>query len=68
MGAQHDAFWALDAPDDEGGIERCFAAYYATSRDLARFGKLINHEGSWNGQQLIDSTFMAEMVTPIAEM
>ncbi len=68
MGAQYDAFWALDGPDDEGGIERCFAAYYATSRDLARFGKLINHQGSWNGQQLIDSTFMAEMVTPIAEM
>jgi len=38
MGAQHDAFWGLDAPDEEGGIERCFAAYYATSRDYARFG------------------------------
>tara|TARA_Y100000385_G_scaffold291663_1_gene371171 strand:+ start:3691 stop:4848 length:1158 start_codon:yes stop_codon:yes gene_type:complete len=68
MGAQHDAFWGLDAPDDEGGIERCFAAYYSTSRDFARFGKLINHRGNWNGKQLIDSTFMTEMVTPIAEM
>ena len=68
MGAQHDAFWGLDAPDEEGGIERCFAAYYATSRDFARFGKLINHEGSWNGNQLIDSTYMAEMVTPIVAM
>ncbi|MDA7743580.1 beta-lactamase family protein [Flavobacteriales bacterium] len=68
MGAQHDAFWGLDAPDEEGGIERCFAAYYATSRDYARFGKLINHQGNWNGKQLIDSTYMAEMLTPIAAM
>ena len=68
IGAQHDAFWGLDAPDDEGGVERCFAAFYATSRDFARFGKLINHQGNWNGTQLIDSTFMQEMVTPIADL
>lgn len=67
MGAQDDAYWALDAPDDEGGVERCFAAYYATARDFARFGKLINHRGNWNGKQLIDSTYMSHMVLPIAE-
>ena len=55
-------------PMRKGGIERCFAAYYATSRDYARFGKLINHQGNWNGKQLIDSTYMAEMLTPIAAM
>ena len=68
MGAQHDAFWGLDAPDEEGGIERCFASYYATSRDFARFGKLMNHEGNWDGKQLIDTTYMAAMVTPISAM
>ena len=68
IGAQHDAFWGLDAPDDEGGVERCFAAFYATSRDFARFGKLINHQGNWNGTQLIDSTYIQEMVTPIADL
>jgi len=29
---------------------------------------LINHQGNWNGKQLIDSTYMAEMLTPIAAM
>ena len=67
MGAENDAFWGLDAPDEMGGIERCFAAYYATPRDFARFGKLINHGGKWNGERLIDSTFMAELVRPIHE-
>ena len=68
MGAEADAFWGLDAPDEDGGVERCFAAYYATSRDYARFGKLINHQGNWNGTQLIDSAYMADMTTPIAAL
>ena len=67
MGAQNDAFWGLDAPDNAGGIERCFAMYYATARDFARYGKLLNHDGAWNGQQLVDSAFVAAMVQPIAE-
>ena len=54
MGAQNDAFWGLDAPDNAGGIERCFAMHYATARDFARYGKLLNHCGAWNGQQLVD--------------
>lgn len=68
MGAQDAAFWGLDAADEEGGIERCFAQFYATSRDFARFGKLINHQGNWNGRQLIDSAYMNQMVRPIREM
>lgn len=68
MGAQDTAFWGLDASDEAGGIERCFAQYYATSRDFARFGKLINHQGNWNGVQLIDSTFMSQMIRPIREL
>lgn len=67
MGAQSDAFWGLDAPDEEGGIERCFAMYYATARDFARYGKLLNHSGNWDGNQLIDSAYVAAMVQPIAE-
>ena len=65
MGAQDDAFWGLDAPNEVGGIERCFAMYYATARDFARFGKLLNHYGDWNGTQLLDSNFVAAMVQPI---
>lgn len=67
MGAQNDAYWAIDGPS-ESAVERCFAAFYATPRDFARFGKLINHQGNWNGEQLIDSTFMAALVTPIHEV
>lgn len=67
MGAQSDAFWGLDATDEEGGVERCFAMYYATARDFARFGKLLNNSGNWNGQQLIDSAYVAAMVRPISE-
>ncbi|MDE0870746.1 MAG: serine hydrolase [Flavobacteriales bacterium] len=68
MGAEQDAFWGLDAPDEEGGVERCFAQFYATTRDYARFGKLINHSGVWNGDTLISPTFMSQLVTPIADL
>ena len=68
MGAEDNAFWGLDAPDEEGGVERCFAQFYATTRDYARFGKLLNQGGQWGGRQLLSENFTKAVVTPIAEM
>ena len=65
MGAEHDAFWGLDAPEDEGGVERCFAQFYCTTRDYARFGKLISGSGAWNGAPLISADYMNRLVSPV---
>ena len=40
MGAQDDAFfWGLDAPDEAGGIERCFAMYICDGAGLCAVWK-----------------------------
>lgn len=64
MGAEHDAFWGLDGDPDDGGVERAFAQYYATTRDYARFGQLLLDTGAWKGTQLLDKAFVTRMVTP----
>lgn len=56
MGAEHDAFWRLD---DKGGNALSFCCFNSNARDFARFGKLLSHNGSWNGNQIIDSSFVA---------
>ncbi|MEM9025197.1 MAG: serine hydrolase, partial [Bacteroidota bacterium] len=59
IGAQHPAYWTLDR---EGGDEKAFCCINSNARDFARFGRLYLHHGNWNGQQLVDSGFVAESV------
>ena len=68
MGAEHDAFWGLDGDASEGGVERSFAQYYATTRDFARFGQLLLDTGAWKGKQLIDRAFVERMLTPMHQL
>jgi CubicO group peptidase (beta-lactamase class C family) len=59
VGAQHPALWSLDR---EGGVERAFCCINATARDFARIGKLYLHHGMWNGERILDSSFVAHSV------
>ena len=55
LGAEHPAFWSLDV---ENGMEKAYCCYYATALDFARIGQLYLDKGKWNGEQLIDSTYV----------
>jgi CubicO group peptidase (beta-lactamase class C family) len=61
MGAENDALWQTDHKD---GIVKAYCCIASNARDFARFGKLYEHYGKWNGQQLLDSTFIAKSITP----
>lgn len=61
LGMRTPAYWALDNPD---GMEKAYCCVYSNARDFAKFGQLILQNGKWNGQQLIDSSFVARMKTP----
>ena len=37
---------------------------WATTRDWAKFGLLYLHEGNWNGEQVLDSSWVQYAVTP----
>ena len=61
MGAENIALWQTDHKD---GIVKAYCCVASCARDFARFGKLYEHKGKWNGQQLLDSSFVAKSTTP----
>jgi len=61
MGAENDALWQID---HEGGIEKAYCCIGSNARDFARFGKLLLHNGNWNGSKILDSTAVAKMTAP----
>lgn len=61
MGAEQEALWQVD--DTEHQLVKSYCCIASNARDFARFGKLYKDHGKWNGQQLIDSTFVAQSVS-----
>ncbi|WP_034887722.1 serine hydrolase domain-containing protein [Gillisia sp. Hel_I_29] len=57
MGMKNDALWQLDS--EESGLEKAYCCIASNARDFARFGKLYKNKGQWNGEQLLDSNFVA---------
>ena len=62
MGLENDALWQLD--DAENRLPKTYCCIASNARDFARFGKLYKDFGKWNGQQLLDSTFVATSIKP----
>lgn len=61
MGAENEALWQTDHKD---GTVKAYCCFASNARDFARFGKLYKQQGKWNGQQLLDSTFITKSTTP----
>lgn len=61
MGAELPALWQIDHEGD--GVEKSFCCFTSNARDFARFGKLYKDYGKWNGEQILDSTFVAKSIT-----
>ena len=49
IGAESDATWLLDAE----GCELGHFGFSAVLHDYARLGRLLAHDGAWNGRQII---------------
>ena len=58
LGMEHDARWSLS-----GGLEKSFCCINSNIRDFAKLGQLLLQKGNWNGQQLLDSAFVEQMIT-----
>lgn len=61
LGASSDAFWSLDRKD---GLEKAYCCMYSNPKDFARLAALYLHNGKYNGEQLIDSMYIKQSVTP----
>lgn len=61
MGMEFDAQWSKDRAD---GMEKTYCCFNSTTRDFAKLGQLLLNNGNWYGKQIIDSTFVQQMVSP----
>jgi CubicO group peptidase (beta-lactamase class C family) len=59
IGTEADASWAIDG----GGQEIAFCCVSATLRDYARLGRLLAHDGAWEGRQLIPRQWLLDATT-----
>jgi len=59
IGAEADASWAIDG----SGQEIAFCCFNATLRDYARLGRLLAHDGAWEGRQLIPRQWLLDATT-----
>ena len=59
IGAESDATWLIDAE----GYELGHFGFSAVLRDYARLGRLLAHDGAWNGQQIIPAQWMIDATT-----
>ena len=62
LGFENPAVWQVD--DEENGLVKAYCCIGSNARDFARFGKLYKEYGKWNGQQILDSAFVAKSITP----
>ncbi|TQF32494.1 serine hydrolase [Bradyrhizobium sp. UNPA324] len=59
IGTEADASWAIDG----SGQEIAFCCFNATLRDYARLGRLLAHDGAWEGRQLIPRQWLLDATT-----
>lgn len=60
--AVDDATWQIDS--DESGMEKTYCCIASNAKDFARFGKLFKDYGKWNGEHILDSTFVSKAIQP----
>lgn len=63
LGMESPSPWYLD---HKNGIEKTSCCVAARLRDFAKMGQLLLQKGNWNGNQLLDSTFIKTMTHPNA--
>lgn len=59
IGTESEATWMLDAE----GYELGHFGFSAVLRDYARLGRLLAHDGAWNGRQIIPAQWMIDATT-----
>jgi len=62
LGCENPSLWQVDSKDHD--LVKAYCCIASNAKDFARFGKLYKDHGKWNGQQLLDSTFVAKSLKP----
>jgi len=59
IGAEADARWLVDAE----GFEVAHFGFNAVLRDYARLGRLLAHDGAWEGKEIVPAQWMIDATT-----
>ena len=62
LGAENSTLWQVDSEDHD--LVKAYCCIASNAKDFARFGKLYKDFGKWNGQQVLDSSFVAKSIKP----
>ena len=65
LGSVNPTLWQVDSEDHD--LVKAYCCIASNAKDFARFGKLYKDHGKWNGQQILDSTFVAKSLKPVYE-
>ncbi len=62
LGSENETLWQVDSEDHD--LVKAYCCIASNAKDFARYGKLHKDYGKWNGQQILDSAYVAKSITP----
>lgn len=62
LGSENSTLWQVDSAEND--LVKAYCCIASNAKDFARYGKLFKDHGKWNGQQILDSAFVAKSITP----
>jgi len=62
LGSENETLWQVDS--EEHDLVKAYCCIASNAKDFARYGKLFKDYGKWNGQQIIDSSYVAMSIKP----
>lgn len=62
LGMEHDSYWLTD----DYGMEMALGGLNTTVRNCAKLGSLFEHQGNWQGKQVVPADWVTASVTPDA--
>jgi len=62
LGSENETLWQVDSEDHD--LVKAYCCIASNAKDFARYGKLFKNYGKWNGQQIIDSSYVAMSIKP----
>ena len=60
--AEEEALWQIDGIKNK--MEKAFCCFASNGKDFADLLSLFKNKGRWNGQQIIDSSFVNLSLNP----
>lgn len=62
LGCENETLWQVDSEAHD--LVKAYCCIASNAKDFARFGKLYKDHGKWNGNQILDSSFVAKSIKP----